>query len=181
MGRLGRLLGALPAYAQTAWWGLAGPRFERTPLVVVQAVVLGPEGVLLSVRSDLRGWELPGGNPHPGEPEAQALEREVFEETGVRIEPLQHVGDYVRTGFRPHRARVYRCRVVSGAPRPSPETLHVAWHPLDALPASLFPWYREPIADALADRDEPVVRTERQGLAAILAGIRIDLLTRWRG
>jgi 8-oxo-dGTP pyrophosphatase MutT (NUDIX family) len=181
VGRLRRLLGALPTYAQTAWWGLAGPRYERVPLVVVQAVVLGPEGLLLSVRSDLRGWELPGGNPHPGEPEEQALHREVFEETGVRVEPLRHVGDYVRTGFRPHRARVYLCRAVGGVPRPSPETPCVAWLALDALPETLFPWYRAPIEDALAERAEPVERYEYQGVGAVLAGMRIDLRMRWRG
>ncbi len=181
MGRLRRLMGALPVYAKTAWWGLARPRYERAPLVVVQAVVRGPAGLLLSVRSDLHGWELPGGNPHPGEPEERALRREVREETGVEIETLRHVGDYVRTGFRPHRARVYLCRAVAGEPQPSPETLRVAWHPVDALPETLFPWYRGPIADALAERAAPVERIEYQGLRAILAGMRIDLHMRWYG
>jgi 8-oxo-dGTP pyrophosphatase MutT (NUDIX family) len=181
VGRLRRLLGALPAYAETAWWGLVGPRFEERPLRVVQAVVLGPEGLLLSVRSDLRGWELPGGNPHPGEPEEEALRREVREETGVEVEVLPRVGDYVRTGFRPHRARVYLCRPTGGRPTPSPETPCVAWHPPGALPETLFPWYRAPIADALAGRSEPVERHEHQGIGSVLAGMRIDLRMRWRG
>lgn len=181
MGRLRRLAEMLPAYVQTAWWGLVRPRYERTPLLVVQAVVRGPEGVLLSVRSDLQGWELPGGRPEPGEAVEQALRREVREETGVAVETLRHVGDYVRTGFRPHRARVYLCRPVGGVPAPSPETPRVAWHPLDDLPETLFPWYREPIADALAERSEPVERHEHLGVEEVLAGLFIDLRMRWRG
>ncbi len=181
MGRLGRLAGLLPVYARTAWWGLAGPRFERGPMVVVQAVVLGERGVLLSVRADLRGWELPGGNPEPGESLEAAVVREVREETAVEIAVEAHVGDWVRTGFRPHRARVFRCRAVGGEPAPSHETPAVAWFPPDELPATLFPWYREPLAEALARRPEPVERHEYQGLDAILAGARIDLRMRWKG
>jgi hypothetical protein len=75
---------------------------------------------------------------------------------------------------------VYLCRAVGGVPTPSPETPRVAWHPLDALPETLFPWYRGPVEDALAGRPEPVERSEHQGVAAVLAGMRIDLRMRWR-
>ena len=67
---VGRLAAAFVSYARIAWWGLVAPRtpLERSALVVVQSVVLRageddvPE-VLLAVRSDLIGWELPGGTP----------------------------------------------------------------------------------------------------------------------
>jgi hypothetical protein len=94
----------------------------------------------------------------------------------VRIE--RHVGDYQRSGFRPHEARVFACRPQGGAPRPSRETPHVRWFPLDRIPRTLFPWYRVPLADALAERVEPAVRHEHQGIAAILAGMAIDLRMR---
>jgi ADP-ribose pyrophosphatase YjhB (NUDIX family) len=181
IGRLRRLAGLAPAYARTAWWGLVGPRLEREPLLVVQAVVLGPEGILLSMRSDLWGWELPGGNPEPGEAPEAALRREVREETGLEVELEAQVGDYVRSGFRPHRARVYRCRARGGALAPSEETPRVAWFPSAALPDTLFAWYREPIRDALARLPDPVERHDHQGLGAILAAARIDLRTRWNG
>lgn len=184
MGRLGRLLELLPAYARTAWWGLVGPRLEREGLLVAQAVVCGEAGVLLAVRSDLRGWELPGGNPEAGETPEDAVVREVREETGLDVEVERHVGDYVRTGFRPHRARVYRCRVRPGGPTrptPSPETPRVAWFHPDALPEALFPWYRAPVADALAGPAGPVERHEHQGVASVAAGMAIDLRMRWSG
>jgi len=168
----------LPTYAKVAWWGLVLPRREGGPLVVHQGVILDGGRVLLSVRSDLRGWELPGGNPDPGESGEQTLQREILEETGVSVSVERRVGAYIRRGFRPHIAHVWRCRPLAGVPRPSPETPLVRWFSLDALPGTLFPWYRGPLADALADRPEPVERHEHWGVREILQGFWIDLRMR---
>ncbi len=185
MGGPAQFARALAVYSRTAWWGLVAPRLiERAPLVVAQAVILR-EGrsvreILLSVRSDVQGWELPGGTAEPGESAELALVREVREETGLDVAILRHVGDYVRTGFRPHTARVYACRVDGGALRSSRETPVVQWFDAAGLPDTLFPWYREPVADALAGSTAPVLRFDRQGLGAIWAGIRTDVKMRWR-
>ena len=181
MGRAVRVAAALPSYVRLAWWGIVSPRRERAPLVVHQAVVVGEAGVLLAMRAELRGWELPGGRPFPGEGGDAALRREVEEETGLTVEVLAHVGDYCRTGFRPHTARVYRCRVTGGALRASAETPAVAWFDPVALPRTLFPWYRGPLADALAELPEPVAIREHQGWRHVVAGIAIDLAGRWHG
>ena len=180
-GAAARVLGALPAYAKLAWWGLAAPRLSETrPLVVVQAVILAPEGVLLAVRRDLQGWELPGGTPLPGEADPDALRREAKEETGLELELRRHVGDYVRSGFRPHTARVYLCERVGGRLARGDETLCLRYFDPAAPPDTLFPWYRAPLADALAG-GPPVRRHEHQGPRAVLAGMRIDLRMRLRG
>lgn len=179
LSRLVRLAALLPSWARIGWWGMVAPRVQgRGPLQVAQAVILDGGRVLLSVRSDLRGFELPGGNPHPGESLEQALVREVREETGLEVAVERHVGDYRRTGFLPHVARVYRCRVLGGRPRPSRETPLLRWFDAASPPDTLFPWYREPLADALRDAPEPVRRSERQGLGAVLAGAWIDLRMR---
>ncbi len=169
----------VPHYLQLAWWGLAAPRLgERGELVVVQAVVRAGAQVLLSVRRELRGWELPGGTPQAGESPEDALRREVREETGLQIEIERRVGEYRRTGFRPHLALVFRCRVVAGDLHASAETPRVAWIDAAALPRTLFPWYGQPLADALGAESALRQRSEHQGLRQILAGCWIDLRMR---
>jgi 8-oxo-dGTP pyrophosphatase MutT (NUDIX family) len=180
-GRVRAFAGLLPVYASIAWSGLVRPRVRRGVDVIQQAVVLSERGVLLAVRGDLRGWELPGGSALAGEADEAAVCREVREETGVLVEVEARVGDYVRSGFRPHVARVWRCRAVGGEPRPSDETLAVAWFDPAAPPEALFPWYRAPLADALARLPAPALRHERLGAAAVLAGMRIDLRMRLAG
>ena len=187
-GRFGRFWGGLADYLRTAWWGLFAPRMsERETLEIVQAIILRGDAerdradVLLSIRSDLFGWELPGGTPESGETHEESLRREVHEETGLEIEIEAHVGDWVRRGFRPHRARIYRCRVVGGIESPSHETPRLGWFPIANPPEALFPWYREPLRCAREDREGPVARDEWQGLGSIWKAMKIDLAMRWRG
>lgn len=171
-------MAGLWTYARIAWWGLVAPRVGRGgSLTVLQGVILGPDGVLLSVRADLWGWELPGGTPERGESREATLVREVREETGLDVEVLRHVGDYVRTGFRPHTAAVFVCRPVGGVLETSHETRALGWFDPVTPPDTLFPWYRRPLADALRE-GEPVERHEVQGVEAVLAGMRIDLRMR---
>ena len=141
--------------------------------------MLSEQRVLLAIRSDLRGWELPGGHVQAGESREVALIREVREETGFDLAIERHVGDYVRTGFRPYTASVFRCRITGGALRPSTETPVLRWFELAELPDTLFPWFCEPLADAFAARPEPVTRRDYQGAAAVWAGFKIDLRMRW--
>jgi 8-oxo-dGTP pyrophosphatase MutT (NUDIX family) len=182
LGRLWRVAGVLPAYAQVAWEALA-PRAVggagRTR--VAQAVVRSEGRVLLCLRRELRGWELPGGAVQPGERDDDAVVREVREETGLDVAPLRLVGTYQRSGFRAHEAVVFECRIVDGILATSRETPRVAWFDLGALPATIFPWFRAPLADAVARHADPVLRREHQGIGAIAAGARIDLAMRWRG
>ncbi|PWE30040.1 NUDIX hydrolase [Maritimibacter sp. 55A14] len=46
-------------------------------------------------------YQLPGGGIDPGESPLQALHREVFEETGWRIEPLRRMGAFQRFTYMP--------------------------------------------------------------------------------
>lgn len=180
--RWARAVSAIPVYAQLGVRGFVGSAGGgRQPLVIVQAVILADEGVLLAVRNDLRGWELPGGRPEEGESPEGALRREIREETGLELAVDRYVGDYVRSGFWPHTARVYRGRVAGGCLRTSDENRRLAWFGPEELPETLFPWYRQPLRDALASRTDVVQRSETLGWKAIADGMRIDLRMRVRG
>jgi len=179
VGLLRRLAGTFPVYLRIAWWGLVAPRaVEEAPLLVVQGVVRDGDRVLLAVRGDLHGWEIPGGAPQPGESDADAVRREIREETGYEVAVERAVGDYVRTGFRPHTARIFLCRVTGGAPEPSAETPRLAWFPFGRLPDTLFPWYRRPLEDAFSGPAQAVRRHEHQGAGAVWSGLKIDLRMR---
>ncbi len=178
-GVLRRLLRALPDYWVHARRGLLQrPTGAEALPVVVQGVVRERGRVLLVVRVDLRGWELPGGHVMPGEEHEAALVREIREETGLEVEVEGLRGEYRRTGFHPHLARVFACRARGGRLRTSKETPRVAWWDPARLPDTLFPWFRRPLEDVLATDAEVVRRDEHQGIAAIWAGARIDLRMR---
>jgi ADP-ribose pyrophosphatase YjhB (NUDIX family) len=171
------LLRAPLDWLEVAAWG-SRPQASGAR-VRVQGVVLSDAGVLLALRRELRGWELPGGSARPGEPEREALIREIREETGLLVEPVERVGTYRRHGFAAHVAHVHRCVVRGGTLAPSPDTPDVAWWQPSALPSTVFPWFRGPLLDALGAGPRPVERDERLGFGAIAAGLRIDLATRW--
>jgi 8-oxo-dGTP diphosphatase len=175
----GRLARVFPDYLQTATWAISR-RFasSEAPLRIVQGVVLSERGVLLAVRVDPRGWELPGGNLEPGEDDESALVREVREETGIEVLVGPLVGEYRRSGFLPHTARVYRCRPQGGVIAPSSETARVRWWDPEAIPDTLFPWCRQPLRDGLDHLERPVLRHQHQGISEVITSVKIDLRMR---
>jgi len=90
---------------------------QEQPPTVPQAIVLQDQQVLLVQRDHPRFWELPGGGMAPGETPEETVVREVWEETSVRVEVVELLGWYERTGFRAHCAPVYVCRPHSGPPQ----------------------------------------------------------------
>ncbi len=147
------------------------PDWSRAQLVrpSVSAVVCRDGRLLLQQRADGGQWGLPGGSIEVGETVIQALEREVREETGFEVTVGRLIGVYSDPRVQVVRypdGRVWHyvnlcfaCAVRGGSPRPQPgETLALGWFALDDLPADLHPVHRPRIADALADRPEPVIR-----------------------
>jgi len=55
--------------------------------------------ILLQRRHDNQLWGLPGGGQNLGESAAQAMMREVYEETGLQVEPLRLIGVYSDPAF----------------------------------------------------------------------------------
>ena len=163
------------------WHDLLIPilRHDRPP-TVPQAIVLQNQQVLLVQRDNPRFWELPGGGMAPGESAEEAVIREVQEETGVRVEIVELLGWYERTGFRAHRSPVYVCRPYSGQPQPQDDDImQVQYFPLHALPHGLCPWYRVILQrDLLSPQPRPLQHTQHLGLRTVVHCIGLDLASR---
>jgi len=72
-------------------------RYPKFPIPGVGGVVFGPQGVLLVKRHKEPGkglWSVPGGGIELGETQTDAVEREVFEETGVMCKVVKFLSTY---------------------------------------------------------------------------------------
>jgi 8-oxo-dGTP diphosphatase len=108
----------------------------------VGAVVRDDQGrVLLLKRADDGRWSLPAGMVEPEEQPADAVLREIVEETGVLAEVQSLAGvskqpvRYPNGDHCEYMVVWFRCRAVGGAPRPDgDESVEVGWFDPDALP-----------------------------------------------
>jgi ADP-ribose pyrophosphatase YjhB (NUDIX family) len=85
-------------------------------------------------------WDLPGGFLEEGEHPLAAIRRELREETGLEVEPLEFVGvwmdRYAYHGRAGSTLNLYwTARVVAGAAEPRDDVAELAWFERDALPA----------------------------------------------
>jgi 8-oxo-dGTP diphosphatase len=72
-------------------------------------------------------WEFPGGQVEEGETIPHALEREVFEETGIVVWVKSLVGIYSNTRKPSIVNMDFICEYVSGEPATSAESTEVEW------------------------------------------------------
>lgn len=117
--------------------------YPEQPLVGVAAVIFRGEEVLLVRRGQepaQGAWSLPGGLVELGETLAQALVREVAEETGVevRLNGVTAVLDRIyrdpQGGIPYHYVLVdYLCDYAGGTPRPASDAAAVRFVPLSEL------------------------------------------------
>src|SRR5579871_6231454 len=110
--------------------------FPENPLIGVGAVVVGGERVLLVRRGHepLKGrWSLPGGLIELGEELEAAVIREVREETGLAVEPVELIelldrihrdGDRIRYHYV---IADYLCRVTGGKLQAASDADEVRW------------------------------------------------------
>jgi ADP-ribose pyrophosphatase YjhB (NUDIX family) len=114
--------------------------FPAAPIAGVGAVVLDEESRILLVRRGkppLAGeWSLPGGALELGEHLEDGIRREVREETGLDVEPLEIVAvfDHIsHADNAPERVRFhyvlidYRCRVLGGTLASATDVTEARW------------------------------------------------------
>jgi len=132
----------------TEYYAMLRPHVGHAPLLLAgtAAFIRDDQGrVLLQRRHDNHLWGLPGGGQNLGESVTQALIREVFEETGLRVEPIRLAGVYSDPALGktyPNGDQVqavvasFEARITGGVLSPhSPETLDLGYFPPDALPS----------------------------------------------
>lgn len=111
------------------------------PSLGTSVVVFDENRVLLTLRTDVPVWIVPGGGVEPRESVEQAAVRETHEETGLQVEVVRVVGVYSRPFWRSggdHEVVVEAC-VVSGKIATNYETSRIEFFPLDDLPSDLVP------------------------------------------
>ncbi len=83
-------------------------------------------------------WGPPGGFINEGEKIEDALEREVFEESGIVCNSVKQIHEF--DAYDTHLI-VYACTYVSGSIRCSYESKDAGWFSIDDLPSPISPNY----------------------------------------
>jgi ADP-ribose pyrophosphatase YjhB (NUDIX family) len=85
-------------------------------------------------------WDLPGGFLEPGEHPEAGMKRELWEETGLLVDPVKLLGFYMdQYGDDPHEHTLnifYLCRVMGGEAQASDDMAELGWFAPDALPTN---------------------------------------------
>jgi 8-oxo-dGTP pyrophosphatase MutT (NUDIX family) len=124
--------------------------------------------VFLTRRADNGQWCLPGGGMEAGESVAEACEREVWEETGLRVRVKRLVGVYSHSdqlvvypdGNKAHIVALhFEAEIVSGQPALSNETTDFGYFTIEAIAELDFLGrHKERIVDTLENRSEALIK-----------------------
>ena len=108
--------------------------------IVVAGALIADQALLVAQRSrpaELAGfWELPGGKVAPGEGDAAALARELYEELGVEVAVGERLGGDVPLD-ETTTLRAYRVTQTGGIPHPN-DHRSLRWVRADELRS--LPW-----------------------------------------
>ncbi|PKV86862.1 NUDIX hydrolase [Streptomyces sp. TLI_146] len=132
---------------------------DRPHSVSVAGVIVDDAGRALVIkRRDNGKWEPPGGVVEREETLPEALQREVLEETGIKIAlPATLTGVYKNmTGLIV--SLVFRCEAIDGAPTVGDETRALRWVTREEVVELADEAYAVRVLDALDRMSPPAVR-----------------------
>jgi ADP-ribose pyrophosphatase YjhB (NUDIX family) len=107
------------------------------------ALCIDEHGRVLLVRRGVEPfegrWDIPGGFLNEGEHPLDGLRRELREETGLEVEPLEFVGVWIDRYGGESTAEAtlnlyWTARVVGGEPEPADDVSDIRWFAPDELP-----------------------------------------------
>src|SRR3989344_9703012 len=96
------------------------------------AVILRNNKLLLIKRRDYPLWVLPGGGIEKDESPEKAVIREVHEESGFKVVVDKRLRTYLTRQGNKHY--LFKCKIVAGKAKASPESKEVKFFALDCLP-----------------------------------------------
>lgn len=150
---------------------LYGPRLAKQGKIRVgcSAAIFDERGrILLTRRADNGQWCLPGGGMESGESAAEACEREVFEETGLRVRVKRLVGVYSHAdqlvvypdGNKAHIVALhFEAEVIGGELGLSNETTDFGYFSVDEIQNMEFLGrHKERIIDTLGNCPEALIK-----------------------
>ena len=112
------------------------------------AIILHDDHILLVKARAKENWQLPGGRLEPGESSADALIREVLEETGLDADPRRITGTYRREDGTV--ARIYETRTKGRLCGPRGEILAQRWVSIQEAKDMVSASTRKRIVEGLA-------------------------------
>jgi ADP-ribose pyrophosphatase YjhB (NUDIX family) len=118
----------------------AGQKGYATPKIDVRGVVFRDNKILLVKELSDGGWTLPGGFADVGDTPSEAVEREVWEESGfqVKADKILALYDRTRQGHPPYIFHLYKiffhCQLLGGFAADSVETEGAAFFAKEEIP-----------------------------------------------
>ena len=150
---------------------LYGPRLGKQGQLRLgcSAAIFDEQGrILLTRRADNGQWCLPGGRMESGESAAEACEREVFEETGLRVRVKRLIGVYSHPdqlviypdGNKAHIVALhFEAEVIEGELGLSNETTEVGYFTLDEIQdMEMLGRHKERVIDTLERHPETLIK-----------------------
>lgn len=117
--------------------------------------------ILLTQRNDVPVWVLPGGHVERGETPAAAVVRELFEETGVKVNRITPIAQYF-TSKQEVIKYLFSVQVPNSAIFvKSSETRSIKWFNLHKLPKIMTLYEKKKINDFLLYKRKIINRLEK--------------------